>query len=122
MNRLKIALAALLGCLAVICGAYGAHGLKLPPQDSHYLEMWKTAVQYHLVHVLGLLFVGSHKQGFWLPYLLFLLGIVFFSGSLYILVLTKSFFWAKFTPFGGMAFILGWLGLSIESLFRKISN
>ncbi|QSR88116.1 DUF423 domain-containing protein [Methylacidiphilum caldifontis] len=122
MNRLKVSLAAFLGCLAVICGAYGAHGLKLAPQEMHYMEMWKTAVQYHFFHVLTLLFVGSQKKGFGIPFILFLLGIVFFSGSLYILVITKSFFWAKFTPFGGVAFIVGWLGLGIEFLFRKIPD
>ncbi|WP_052250559.1 DUF423 domain-containing protein [Methylacidiphilum kamchatkense] len=119
MNNIKMALPAFLGGLAVIMGAYGAHGLKPAAQESHFIEMWKTAVQYHFIHVLALLFIGNQRKGFWIPFFLFFLGIVFFSGSLYILVLSKSFYWAKFTPIGGGCFIFGWVWLGFEALFKR---
>jgi uncharacterized membrane protein YgdD (TMEM256/DUF423 family) len=104
--------------LAVGFGAFGAHvveGLLTPDR----FEVYKTAVEYHFYHALGLLLTGSvsmqsgpSKWYTWSAYLL-LTGILFFSGSLYLLCLTNTGWLAAVTPLGGMAFILGWIFLAI---------
>ena len=89
MNKQIIVTASVLGMLAVITGAFGAHGLKaVLPADQ--LEVWHTAVQYNFYHVFALLAVGFAAQ--YLPGnlihwsgRLFIAGIIFFSGSLYLL-------------------------------------
>lgn len=109
---------ALLMLLGVALGAFGAHGLKDSlSQDAK--QTFQTAVLYHLVHGLGLLAVG------WLvtikpsePMLrtagwAFALGIVLFSGSLYALSLTGVRQLGLITPFGGLAFLIGWWCLAI---------
>jgi uncharacterized membrane protein YgdD (TMEM256/DUF423 family) len=115
--RLALTLAALLLGIAVGQGAFGAHALKtrLAPDA---LAVWHTAVQYHAWHALGLLAVGllllhwPERAG--LPWAgwLFVAGIVLFSGSLYALALTGVRGWGAVTPFGGIAFIAGWLALA----------
>src|ERR1700744_6179499 len=88
MNRKIVITAGIFGLLAVIAGAFGAHGLKakLSPSD---IEIWHTAVQCQFYHVFALLFLGlctsRQKSMVNLSYWLFTLGIIFFSGSLYIL-------------------------------------
>jgi uncharacterized membrane protein YgdD (TMEM256/DUF423 family) len=94
-------------------GAFGAHGLKarLAPDA---LAVWQTAVQYHAWHALGLLAVGfldaslSAKAAGWL----LAAGIVLFSGSLYALSLGAPRPLGAVTPFGGLAFIAGWLAFA----------
>ena len=88
MNKQIIITASLLGALAVIAGAFGAHALRssLPPRQ---LEVWQTAVQYQFYHVFALLFLSTftrfkNKVISW-TYYLFVLGILFFSGSLYLI-------------------------------------
>lgn len=116
--KLFVALGSLSAFVGVALGAFGAHGLKTKvAQDM--LKVWETAVLYHLVHALGLIFVGvlcfilpdvsSVRTAGW-----FLLGGTFlFSGSLYLLVLTGSKPLGIITPLGGVAFLAGWLMLAV---------
>ncbi len=115
--------AAINGFLVVVFGAFGAHGLEGVLSEAR-LETWQTAVLYHMFHVLALMAAG------FLAYLLpasksmnraayaFQLGILLFSGSLYVLALTNISALGYITPFGGLAFLLGW-GLLIYGLIRK---
>ena len=115
MNLVR--LGAVLGFVGVALGAFGAHGLRqrVPPE---MIEVWKTGVLYHLVHTLALLLVaafGARVGRGALVAGLFLAGIVIFSGSLYLLVLTGQRGWGAVTPLGGVAFLLGWLMLAITA-------
>ena len=120
--------AALLGALAVALGAFGAHGLKkYVPAET--ISTFETGVRYQFYHVFALLAVSIFYQYLpvkWLRYAgnCFLIGILLFSGSLYILTAlkaTESIGMEKFgiiTPVGGLFFIAGWLFLLV-SLWRK---
>ncbi len=102
--------------LAVICGAFGAHGLKARV-DSALLDTWATASDYHLYHALALLLAGVLARQFGAAgivtagWILFG-GMVVFSGSLYLLVLTGQRWLGAITPLGGTALIIGWLWLA----------
>lgn len=109
-----------LAALAVILGAFGAHGLKakVTPED---LTIFETGVRYHMYHALGLVLIGI--LGFHygsdliqLPAGLISLGILIFSGSLYILVFTGWRWLGAVTPVGGLAFIAGWALLVLRLL------
>jgi uncharacterized membrane protein YgdD (TMEM256/DUF423 family) len=115
--RLALTLAALLLFAAVGLGAFGAHALKtrLAPDMQ---AIWQTAVQYHAWHALGLLAVGLFTMqrpdapGASLAAWLFVAGIVLFSGSLYALALSGVRGIGAVTPFGGVAFLAGWLAFA----------
>ena len=110
--------------LAVIAGAFGAHGLRayLAPQN---LEVWHTAVQYQFYHVFALLFlstfINKNNKLTIAAYYLFAVGIVFFSGSLYLLSCRDLLGWGwliavgPVTPLGGLFFIIGWLVLGLAA-------
>lgn len=127
MNRKIIVTASILGMLAVIAGAFGAHGLraKLSPAD---LDVWHTAVQYQFYHVFALLFLSTFSRTrsrlVNVAFYLFTLGILFFSGSLYLLScsnllgLTRSPWLGAITPLGGLLFIAGWIALAMAA-FRN---
>jgi uncharacterized membrane protein YgdD (TMEM256/DUF423 family) len=102
--------------LGVVLGAFGAHGLKsrLSPES---LQIWQTAVLYHFIHA-GALFVcswaltqGHARAGN--AAIVFTVGILLFSGSLYALSLSGTKGLGAVTPLGGLAFIIGWLLLAI---------
>ncbi|PLW70964.1 DUF423 domain-containing protein [Pseudohalioglobus lutimaris] len=117
MAKLFITLAALGGMLAVTFGAFGAHALR-SRLDDYSIGVFETAVQYHFYHSLALLAVGvialSQPQTVLLKSAgwLFLIGIIVFSGSLYVLALTGIKWLGAITPFGGLAFIAGWACLA----------
>jgi len=107
---------ALSACVAVMAGAFGAHALRgsLAPSA---LATFETAVRYQMVHALALLLVASRPEPHRPPSLgraawAFLVGTVLFSGSLYALALTGRRWLGAVTPFGGAAFIAGWLLLA----------
>jgi uncharacterized membrane protein YgdD (TMEM256/DUF423 family) len=111
-------LGSLLAALAVMLGAFGAHGLKtrLTPE---LLVTFETGVRYHFYHALGLFAVALAASLLpdtlplrWAGYLM-VAGIVLFSGSLYALSLTGVRGLGIITPFGGVAFIAGWLLLAL---------
>jgi uncharacterized membrane protein YgdD (TMEM256/DUF423 family) len=109
-----ITVAAVSGALAVMAGAFGAHGLK-SRVAAEQVAAWTTASQYHLVHSLVLLAlalyaVQSGREIRW-PAILFTAGIVLFSGSIYALVLTSARWLGPVTPLGGLCLIAGWLSI-----------
>ena len=117
MAKLFITLGSLSGMLAVVFGAFGAHGLR-NRLDAYFMGVFETAVQYHFYHALAILAVGvialSQPQTVMLKSAgwLFLIGTVVFSGSLYLLALTGIKWLGAITPLGGLAFIAGWACLA----------
>ena len=112
-----IALGALSAALAVACGAFGAHALRMR-LDAAQLDIWKTAVLYHALHALALILFGLFRGRFaatnfagWA----FLAGVLLFSGSLYLLATTGQRWLGAITPLGGIAFLLGWLILAWQA-------
>lgn len=113
MSRLFLALGALFAGLAVASGAFGAHGLEGRVSPDR-LDTFQTAVTYQMYHALALLVVGWAVVQGWSPLMhwagyCFLAGIIVFSGSLYVLVLTDTSWLGAVTPLGGVAFIAGWI-------------
>ena len=103
-------LAALFAGLAVVLGAFGAHAMH-DHYDAASLATFETAVRYQMYHALALLGCGLlGKAGFRSggAAVCFVLGIVLFSGSLYMLVLSGAKWLGAVTPVGGVAFVLGW--------------
>ena len=110
------------GFLAVALGAFGAHGLKgrLTPED---LAIFETGVRYQMYHALALLLLAaSFARNPGTAYSLagwgFLIGILVFSGSLYLMLFTGQRWLGAVTPMGGVAFLVGWLALA-WSFFRS---
>lgn len=112
---------AALGLLAVMAGAFGAHGLRHVVSERG-LEVFQTAVSYQMYHALALVAaslmpaLGLSRRllgvacGFWLT------GVVLFSGSLYLLVLTGNHWLGPVTPVGGVCFMVGWAFLMVSAL------
>ncbi|HEY9100465.1 DUF423 domain-containing protein [Chitinimonas sp.] len=121
MQRNWLMLAALGGFSGVALGAFGAHGLKAVLSPA-YLDVFKTGVQYQLLHSLALLALaaGASTLGGWGQWAgrLFVLGTVLFSGSLYVLVLTDSPRLGMVTPLGGLALLAGWAALFVAGWKR----
>lgn len=118
-NSRFLFIGAVFGMLAVMLGAFGAHGLE-KLVDARMLQRFHTGVEYQFYHALALLLVGVlqmrmpqhllHYVGY-----AFILGILLFSGSLYLYVLTGVTKIAIVTPFGGTAFIVGWFLLALAA-------
>jgi uncharacterized membrane protein YgdD (TMEM256/DUF423 family) len=116
-NRNILAAGTIFMALAVLLGAFGAHALKnsLAPE---MLTVYKTGVEYQFYHAIGLLIIGLigfHIDSKWLKRsgLLLTLGILLFSGSLYVLALTGIKVIGAITPIGGVSFVLGWIFLAV---------
>ncbi|PQJ34793.1 hypothetical protein BSZ35_09435 [Salinibacter sp. 10B] len=112
MTRFFLAAGSIFAGLAVAAGAFGAHGLEDSVSPDR-LETFRTAVTYQMYHALALLVVGWAAAQGWGGLLhgagyCFIAGILIFSGSLYVLVLTDTGWLGAITPFGGVAFIVGW--------------
>jgi len=116
-----------LGLIAIVLGAFGAHALKdfLSPQE---LLSFETAVRYQMYHVIVLLFVNTY-QGFSEKQknrisAIFFLGILLFSGSIYLIHLTsisaKSIWFI--TPLGGLTLIIGWFLMIIIFINKALKN
>lgn len=123
MSNKIIALAALLGAVAVVLGAFGAHSLKavLAPEQ---LQTFETGVRYHFYHAIATFLAGiayqlSNQIWFRRAAQMFIVGIFCFSGSLYLLAnrewlgIAHWRFLGPITPIGGLLFIVGWLMMSI---------
>lgn len=123
MHKYYISIASFLGAITVALGAFGAHALKkLVPEQM--LMVYDTAVRYQFYHVLALALVGILYKTYANKFVknagvFFLMGILFFSGSLYLLtykavVGSDGFGWVgPITPIGGLFFITGWILLAI---------
>ena len=119
-----LTIAAISGLLAVVLGAFGAHALK-KMISSEMLEVYKTGVQYQFYHTFALLAVGilmhfnTSKALKWSGYL-FVVGILLFSGSLYVMTITGIKALGIITPFGGTVWIAEWFLLMVHC--RKLTN
>lgn len=124
MKRNFIILAGILGALAVILGAFGAHALKAR-LTAEQLQVFETGVRYHFYHVFALLLTAILYKDYpgklltWAGSL-FIAGIVLFSGSLYLLSNLAGFkMLGVITPVGGLCFIIGWLLLAAACIKRR---
>ena len=126
MNSKQILqLAGISGAIAVGLGAFGAHSLEALLIQNGRLDTFQTAVNYHFYHTLALFGIGvlaSVKpdwKGISFAAWSMVLGILIFSGSLYVLSLTGITWLGAITPLGGLAFILGWSSLVYQSFKNK---
>ena len=120
--RVLLIIGSLFAALSVLLGAFGAHGLKnrLSMED---LAIFETAVRYQMYHALGILLMGV--ASFYLteklvsiPAYFLILGIIIFSGSLFLLVFTNLRWFGAITPIGGLCLIIGWLLLAYNIYFH----
>lgn len=105
---------AVAGAGGVLLGAFGAHALR-GMFDTRAMELWHTAVEYQLWHALalGLAAQAGRGRAGRVAVVALSLGIVLFSGSLYALALGAPRWCGVITPFGGLAFIVGWVALAL---------
>ncbi len=121
--RPALVLGALFALLAVMAGAFGAHGLR-GVIDERGLEVFQTAVTYQIYHSLALILVailpiaGLSRRLLGVAAGFFVAGILLFSGSLYLLVLTDLRWMGPVTPVGGIGFMVGWI-LVLMAGFRR---
>lgn len=129
MNKKILVLGSILGLLSVVIGAFAAHGLK-PKITADAMNSFETGVRYQMYHALLLLFVGCStilsNKGRKLIFYLVLIGVVFFSGSIYVLATNAlSSFDFKvigfITPIGGLILILAWIVMIIEFFKLKLN-
>ncbi|MFW5755389.1 MAG: DUF423 domain-containing protein [Tangfeifania sp.] len=123
MGKTILMTASVLLALAVAFGAFGAHGLK-SQLSTDMMQTYKTGVEYHFYHALGLLLIGILAISFpselikWSAILL-AAGILVFSGSLYVLAVTGIKWLGAITPIGGLSFIAGWIILFL-TVWKKL--
>ncbi len=113
-NSVAKRIAALFGFLAVVLGAFGAHGLKDLLLRNATTAIWEKAVFYHFIHTVVLLLLAYRQPLRNGPWLCFALGILIFSGSLYLLAVTNARWLGAITPIGGLSFLAGWAWLVIK--------
>jgi uncharacterized membrane protein YgdD (TMEM256/DUF423 family) len=117
MSRIFLLIGALNGFLAVALGAFGAHALR-PRIAPNLYTVFQTGVEYHSIHALALLALGilalhhPSRALRWSGWFMSA-GILLFCGSLYLLALSGYRYLGVVTPFGGIALLLGWLGLAL---------
>ncbi len=122
--RPPLIIGALSTLFAVMAGAFGAHGLR-GMVSTRGLEVFQTAVTYQVYHSIALILVailtgmGLHRRLLAFASGFFLLGILLFSGSLYVLVLTDIRWVGPITPIGGVCFMVGWALVLIAGLRRQ---
>jgi uncharacterized membrane protein YgdD (TMEM256/DUF423 family) len=129
MKRKLLIAGTLFAMLAVLGGAFGSHALRkiLSPEE---LVAYETAVRYQMYHALAILFIAlfinhNNKKYSSVAGILFASGIIFFSGSLYMITCLKAFSisivmpLALSTPLGGVLFVCGWISLAIAVLKNK---
>ncbi len=106
-------IAAILGLLAVALGAFGAHSLRNLLAHNETAAIWEKAVFYHFIHAVILFILAGRTPLQKAPWLAFLLGILLFSGSLYLYAVTLTHWLVFVTPVGGTSFLVGWGWLAI---------
>ncbi len=113
MNYVRIS--AVFAFFAIALGAFGAHGLEKNPEIAARIEFWETASLYHLLHAVALFAMAWRGEpvprG---PWICLAVGILVFSGSLYLYCLTGIQTFGMITPLGGLSFLAGWLWLAIR--------
>ena len=108
MSVVLFRIAAALCFLAVALGAFGAHGLRATLERRGMVDVWNKAVFYQFVHAIALLVFALYGTINRSACLLLLVGILLFSGSLYLLALTNFRWLGPITPFGGLCLLAGW--------------
>jgi uncharacterized membrane protein YgdD (TMEM256/DUF423 family) len=120
MSKIFLLTASLSGFLAVAIGAFGAHALKAR-LDERALNIYQTGVEYQFYHTLAIF--GVALLSYWYPQStalrisgsLFIVGMILFSGSLYMLSFTGTRWWGVITPLGGFALLIGWIALLLAA-------
>lgn len=118
LDRPWLVLAGVLGLAGVALGAFGAHGLEgwlaTAEDGAKRLEWWETGTHYHLVHALaiGLAAIAGRSRAQSVAAISFAIGVLLFSGSLYAMTLGGPRMLGAVTPFGGIAFLAGWIALA----------
>jgi len=107
-NTITARMAAILGFLAVALGAFGAHGLKSVLAENGTTAIWEKAVFYHLIHAVLLYVLAQRRPVFTGAWLCFFVGILVFSGTLYLLAVTQLKWLGAITPLGGICLLAGW--------------
>ena len=114
-----IRIGAILCSISVILGAFGAHGIK-GSISTDLFEVYQTANQYFFSHSVAIILYGLFCQltkrevKLW-PGYLFMVGILLFSGSLYLIVFTGVRAFGMITPLGGLSFISAWIGFGVHA-------
>jgi uncharacterized membrane protein YgdD (TMEM256/DUF423 family) len=126
-NKKITVLAAIMGTLTIIIGAFGAHGLKEIVSEKT-ITSFETGVRYQMYHVIVILIIGfsafiDQKTQKWVSRF-FMVGILLFSGSIYLIVMKDIFFintkiLSIVTPIGGLFLIIGWLRLTYGIIVNK---
>ena len=118
--RMRFAMSAILGAVAVAAGAFGAHVMK-GRIDPGLLEAWRTGSDYHLAHSVLLVALslpaGTNRHR--LAWTLLACGVVLFSGSLYAMAATGVRGLRAITPIGGVLLVAGWVALASEAWSRR---
>ncbi|EKE70600.1 DUF423 domain-containing protein [Gallaecimonas xiamenensis] len=122
--RIILILSALYGATGVLMGAFAAHGLKKLVSPA-MVEVVDTGVRYQLIHAVALLALVALAARLPSPWVtagawLMVVGVLFFSGSLYLLGLTGIKFFGPITPLGGLLLVLGWLSLLVAALKENL--
>src|SRR6185369_3253192 len=116
-QKITLLTGAICGGLGVALGAFGAHALKNLLTQNGRIETYELAVRYQFYHAIAILIVGVLMKDFpgsvlkWSALLMFL-GVVIFSGSLYVYSLTNIKGFAMITPIGGLLLLIGWVMLA----------
>ena len=124
VHRGLLIAAGVCGFTGVLAGTFGAHGLKGRITEN-LLQNYETGVHYHLAHAIALLGVAlvagllPHVRAARFAGWSMVLGIVVFSGSLYLLALTGQKWLGMITPFGGLSFLTGWVALVIAAVLWR---
>jgi uncharacterized membrane protein YgdD (TMEM256/DUF423 family) len=109
--QLATQIAGILGFLGVALGAFGAHQLATLLATNQTASIWQTAVLYHLVHAVAALWAASRNSTVvWI----WAVGVLVFSGSLYLLAITNVRWLGAITPIGGLLFLAGWLLVALR--------
>ena len=112
-NSQATRIASVLGFLAVALGAFGAHSLKDLLARNETTSIWEKAVFYQFIHTFMLFVLAGRTPLRTGPWFSFLIGIIIFSGSLYLLAITNVKWLGAITPLGGLSFLVGWLWLAV---------
>ena len=115
-----VTFAAVSAAIAVLAGAFAAHGLD-PAADAARIDWLRTGAQYQMAHALGILAVAA-LRGPRLACWCFIVGTVFFSFALYALAISGFRPWGAVAPVGGLAFVAGWLALAVQSFRNRRSG
>jgi len=108
-------IAAVMGLLAVALGAFGAHSLKdTLAHIPNGTGIWEKAVFYHFIHAVMLFILAARKPLKRVAWFAFFIGIILFSGSLYIYAISGPHWMVYLTPIGGVSFLVGWVCLIIS--------